>query len=188
MLGVNRGSEETLKRIPQGSHGVELGVWKGESSEKFLKKAAKLELVDPWSVVAYEESDEFGNYDGYLNRYAKLVGSRDPKDFQKYYNKLYQSVKKKFEGTGARIWRCTTEQFFSQFTEQVDWVYVDALHSFDGCLSDLRHARQIIKPGGSIFGDDYGNKKGVVQAVDTFISETGLVLDNFYTNQYQIRI
>ena len=72
MLGTNTGSNETWKRIPEGSTGVELGVWKGESSSKFLQRAGHLHLVDPWSAVAYEDSDEFGNYQGYLNRYSKI--------------------------------------------------------------------------------------------------------------------
>ena len=188
MFGVNTGSNETWKRIPQDSVGVELGVWKGESSAKFLKRAKHLHLVDPWSAVAYEDSDEFGDYQGYLNRYSKLVGSNNPADFQKYYDSIYENVKRRFANHSVTIHRMTTNRFFETFTERVDWVYVDALHSFDGCLSDLRNSIKIIKSGGFIFGDDYGNKPGVVKAVDTFIQETGLTLNNFYSNQYEIRM
>ena len=53
MLGKNVGSEETWKRIPFNSVGVEIGVWKGDSSEKFLRKASHLHLVDQWSPIAY---------------------------------------------------------------------------------------------------------------------------------------
>ena len=189
MFGTNPGTDETWKRIPENSIGVELGVWKGESSEKFLRKAKHLYLVDPWSVVAYEDSDEFGNYQGYLDRYSKLVGSNNPKDFQTFYDKIAQQVKTKFSNSPVTICRCTTDDFFTNFTKQVDWVYVDALHSFDGCLNDLRKSRNIIKPGGSIFGDDYGGSKiGVTKAVDQFISETNLLLDNFYTDQFEIKV
>jgi len=188
MFGKNIGTTETCKRIPEGSIGVELGVWQGESSEKFLKKAGHLHLVDPWSSIAYEDSDEFGDYQGYLDRYSKLVGSNNPDDFQKFYDNIYNMVSAKMINRPVTIHRQTTDEFFAEFTEKVDWVYVDALHSFEGCLSDLRNARKIIKPGGSIFGDDYGNKPGVVKAVDTFIADTGLTLDNFYTNQFEIKV
>ncbi len=188
MLGTNTGSDETWKRIPQGSVGVELGVWKGDSSAKFLKRAGHLHLVDPWSVTPYEHSDEFGDYAGYLKRYTKIVGSSNPNDFQNFYDDIYSSVKSRFTNQPVTIHRCTTDEFFDSFTDKVDWVYVDALHSFDGCLNDLKRSIEIIKPGGFIFGDDYGNKPGVVKAVDTFIAETGLTLNNFYTNQYEIQI
>jgi len=188
MLGRNKGSEETWKRVPKGSVGVELGVWKGDSSEKFLRRAKHIHLVDSWSVVPYETSDEFGNYADYLARYQTLVGSKNPKDFQRYYNRIYESVKQRFLNESVTIHRCSTTEFFEQFHEQVDWVYVDASHSFEGCLSDLRSTRKIIRPGGVILGDDYGNKPGVVRAVDEFIKETGLTLNNFYLTQFEIKV
>ena len=188
MLGTNTGSNETWKRIPEGSVGVELGVWKGVSSERFLRRAGHLHLVDPWSAVAYEDSDEFGDYQGYLDRYSKIVGSNKPEDFQRYYDNIAKSVQTKFRDKHVTIHRTTTDEFFENFKERVDWVYVDALHNFEGCLSDLRKSLKIVKEGGSIFGDDYGNKPGVVRAVDAFIAETGLTLDNFYTTQYEIKV
>ena len=33
----------------ENSVGAELGVWQGESSEKFLKRAKHVHLVDSWS-------------------------------------------------------------------------------------------------------------------------------------------
>lgn len=188
MLGKNKETEETWKRIPKNSVGVELGVWRGDTSEKFLRRAKHLHLVDTWSVVPYEQSDEFGNYEGYLRRYSKLVGSQDPKDFQKYYDKIAKSVAARFCGKSVTIHRCTTTEFFNEFKDKVDWVYVDALHSFEGCLSDLRNSINILKPEGIIFGDDYGNKEGVVQAVNAFLAETGLKLNNFHATQFEIRL
>ena len=192
MFGRNPGTDDTWKRIPEGSVGVELGVWKGDSSTKFLKRAGHLHLVDPWSVVAYEDSDEFGDYQGYLDRYSGLVGSNNPDDFQKYYDGIYRDVANKFKNSPVTIHRMTTDDFFEKFDEKVDWVYVDALHSFEGCLNDLRNARKIIKSGGSIFGDDYGNEKyrkeGVERAVNQFIEETGLKLETFSLDQFEIKV
>lgn len=189
MLGENKWSDETWKLIPKGTVGIELGVWRGLTSEKFLRRARHVHLVDPWSIVSYEDSDEFGDFDGYLRRYEKLVGTTNPKDFQKYYDDVAASVHKKFAGEPVTIHRCTADEFFKTFEGQVDWVYVDASHSFDGCLSDLRNSLKIVKPGGCIFGDDYWKKKpGVVRAVDVFIDETGLTLNIFNTTQYEIKV
>ena len=188
MFGKNPGSDKTYERIPQGSIGVELGVWKGDTSEKFLKRSGVLHLVDSWSVSPYIESEEFGDYQRYLKRYSLLVGSENPKDFQKFYDDIASNVKKRFEGKPVVIHRMTTTKFFDSFSGKVDWVYVDASHVFKGCLSDLHNSYNIIKPGGAIMGDDYGTKKGVGQAVDKFIGDTGLELNNFYLDQYEIRI
>lgn len=187
MFGKNKGAALTAERIPIDSVGVEIGVWRGDSSALFLKRAKHLHLVDPWSVEAYESSDEFGDYAAYLNRYSKLVGSNKPEQFQKFYDGIYNSVKKRFRGCPVTIHRQTSAGFFAGFRTSVDWVYIDGLHSFEGCQGDLVCALGFIKPGGSIFGDDYGNKLGVTKAVDHFAKQTGLPVDHF-DNQYQIRV
>ena len=188
MYGRNIHSEETWKRIPEGTVGIEIGVWKGGSSEKFLRRASHLHLVDSWSPVAYEHSDEHGTYENYLDRYAELVGSRDPADFQRYYDNILQSVIDKFANKPITIHRMNSREFFKQFNEQVDWVYVDADHSYEGCLHDLENSLRIVRPGGIIFGDDYTNKPGVRRAVDEFIRRTGLPFNNFHGTQYEICI
>ena len=183
MFGRNPGAQETAKRIPQGSTGVEIGVWRGESSALFLQRAGYLHLVDPWSVGPYKG----GDYQDYLNRYAKIVGSSDPAQFQQYYDKVYQEVGQRFKGQAVTIHRCTSADFFATFQQKVDWVYIDGLHTFKGALADLRGSLNIVNTGGSIFGDDYGNKPGVTHAVDQFERFTGLTVDHF-GNQYQIRL
>lgn len=57
MRGVNTQVLETVKRIPSNTVGVELGVWMGDSSEKFLSKAKKLFLVDSWDITPYKENE-----------------------------------------------------------------------------------------------------------------------------------
>ena len=46
MVGGNPFAEKTMWRIPKDSIGAELGVWKGDSSKLFLKRAKLLHLVD----------------------------------------------------------------------------------------------------------------------------------------------
>jgi hypothetical protein len=183
MYGENSGTDETVKRIPEGSVGVEIGVWKGQSSKKFLKRVEHLHLVDPWSIRAYKnDSGEFTERgQTYFRRYAKLVGSQKPEAFQSYYEKIYNEVKEKFKNQPVTIHRCTSDEFFKKFEEKVDWIYIDGLHDYEGCLKDLRNALTIVK-------HDYGNKPGIVRAVDQFIAETNLPFDNFFTNQFEIKV
>lgn len=188
MYGRNSGSDQTWQRIPEHSVGVEIGVWKGDTSEKFLRRAKHLHLVDSWSVIPYTTSDEHGTYEDYLDRYARMVGSRDPKDFQTYYDRVYQSVCARFNNSSVTIHRMSSREFFNTFADKVDWVYVDADHSYVGCLLDLENSLRIVKSDGSIFGDDYTNKPGVRRAVDEFVATTGLEFLNFHDTQYEIKV
>lgn len=186
MFGKNTGARQVLRHLPGDSIGVEIGVWKGLSSEVFLEKAAHLHMVDPWSPAAYLESDEFGSFDDYLDRYSVLTGGSDEASFQHYYDKIYASVAARFADLPVTIHRMTSSEFFKNFDGLADWFYIDGLHSFSGCLADLRGASKICRY--AIFGDDYGVKPGVTQAVDKFIEETGLMLERFGADQYLIRI
>ena len=188
MIGKNTGSDETWQRIDPGSVGIEIGVWRGDTSTKFLRRARHLHLVDSWSVIPYTVSDEHGTYDDYLDRYAKMVGSRDPQDFQSFYDNIYQSVVDRFQTNPVTIHRMSSRQFFAEFSEQADWIYIDGDHSYSGCLADLRSSLKVVRPGGTIFGDDYTNKPGVRRAVDQFVSETGMRFDNFHGSQYRIEV
>jgi len=178
MLGKNKGSLDTVERIPRGSVGVEIGVWRGDTSARFLERCGFLHMVDPWAVEPYQDDPD------YLKKYSKLTGSLDPADFQKYYDNIYRDVCGRFKDRPVKIHRCTSDHFFDTFTDKVDWVYIDGLHTFDGCLSDLQNSLKIVKEGGWIFGDDYGNKPEVKRAVDTF----GMGFELFGLNQYGIPV
>lgn len=188
MVGINKGSELVLNRIPENTIGVELGVWKGASSEKFIKKCKFLHLVDSWAVEPYKNNDENGKFEDYLKKYSKIVGSENVEDFQKFYDNIYESVKNKFENKPIKIHRKSTTEFFKTFNEMVDWVYIDAAHDHNGCYADLCNSLKIVKKGGNIFGDDYPNKPGVKSAVDKFVKEQNFILETLANSQYQIKI
>tara|TARA_B100000212_G_C27366511_1_gene530577 strand:- start:1429 stop:1998 length:570 start_codon:yes stop_codon:yes gene_type:complete len=189
MFGKNPGTDETWKRIPENSIGAELGVWKGDSSAKFLKRAKHIHLVDAWAPEVFNGSNEFGGYDEYLQRYSKLTGEATTEGFVKYYNNIYQGVVKRFANSPITIHRMSTATWFDTFKDKLDWIYVDASHSYEGCLYDLSNAIKFIKPGGKLLGDDYGPKKpGVKNAVDTFIKNTGHKLNNFHADQFEVQL
>ena len=130
----NPGAALVASLIPHGSIGVEIGVWKGESSLDFLTRASFMHLVDPWP-----DRDE-----------------------------QYREVVELMKGRPVNIHRCTSARFFGTFKERVDWVYIDGLHDYESVKADLIGARSILKPSGVIYGDDYGKKGGVKEAVDEF--------------------
>ena len=186
MKGLNLGVGAIIGCIPQNSVGVEVGVWRGNTSEKLLTRAGHLHLVDPWSTDAYRGSDEHGGFNAYLKRYAGKVGAADVAAFDAYYNAVYDSVVDKLKDKPVTIHRCTSARFFREFDGRADWIYVDGSHSFDGCLADLIAAGELVSF--AIFGDDYRAKDGVTRAVDAYIKETGLTLERFGKTQYMIKV
>lgn len=53
-------------------------------------------------------------------------------------------------------------------TRRADLVFIDADHTYEGCLRDIHAYAQLVKPGGILAGHDYGVKAhpGVKRAVD----------------------
>jgi len=189
MVGKNRAVPHTVSRIPQGSIGAELGVWRGDSSVLFLQKAKHLHLVDAWSTEAFEEYLSEDGLENYYKKYGdELVHYKDKENFNKYYDNVYEKVRKRFINLPVTIYRMTTSKWFKSFDEKLDWIYVDARHDHFGVLDDLRNCPKVLKKDGVIYGDDYGNKLGVVTAVDQFIEETGYTFNNFYNTQYEIKL
>ena len=193
MVGRNTGSDETWQRIPLHSVGVEIGVWRGDTSEKFLRRARHLFLVDSWSVVPYEHSDEHGSYEAYLDRYARMVGSRDPRDFQAYYDWVHDSVASRFREQPVTIRRMPSAEFFASCEPaSVDWVYVDGDHRADYVYLDAMKCFELCKNGGIILfddylWDDYKNKDSTKSGIDRFFKE----MEGEYEiliNSYQLMI
>lgn len=152
MSKCNPGASIVAKLLPKNSVGVEIGVWRGDSSVEFLERCSHLHLVDPWP-------DREGQY---------------------------QEVKKRFAGKPVTIHRMTSAEFFDSFKPQVDWVYIDGLHDYDHVCRDLVGALTIIKPGCTIYGDDYAKKDGVQEAVDEFCEAYGFELQLLGLSQYAI--
>ena len=87
----------------------------------------------------------------------------------------YKAVKQLFSGRPVQIHRMTSDLFFATFADSVDWVYIDGLHDYETVKADLIGARTILKPKGVIYGDDYGKKGGVKEAVDEIFPQRRLL-------------
>lgn len=197
----NRDSHNIMHMIPFASIGAEIGVWMGSSSSQFLSRGLKkFYMVDPWAVEGYQPAidanDETFNYQKYLNKYSKLVGSNNPDDFQKYYDKIYHQVWEKFRSYPEAIIcrQNSTDWFKSYDDEKLDWIYIDGDHSYTGVINDLNNCLKVMKLGGVIYGDDYkwgdnrGDKGGVKKAVNEFVAAKNLELNRHGNNQFSIQL
>lgn len=198
MAGINSDSNNILHLIKPGTIGAEIGVWEGHSSKKFYSTNPKmLYLVDPWSVNGHEEAQKAGdptfNYQTYITAYSHITGGKGEDAYMSYYDKVYNNVKKMFEGKeNVQVCRQKATDWFNEYTgEKLDWIYVDGDHSYTGVINDLENCLKVMKDDGIILGDDYkwdsiGDKGGVKKAVNEFVDRHGAKLQRFGKNQFRI--
>lgn len=159
--------------LKEGMIGCELGVFAGEFAESLLRmKPKQLTLIDCWSG---ENGVLFsGDVDG--NNGVSLS--------QEY---LYGLVVSRFaENPRVKILRGWTWEKISEISDNsLDYVYIDADHSYEGMKRDLRLIVTKLKSDGFLMGHDYEMnfqkakipwKFGVREAVDEFCKETDFEL------------
>ncbi len=193
---TNKDSRHIMHAIKPNTIGAEIGVWMGNTSTQFLKKGLKkFYMVDSYSVEPYKENTE-RSYQEYIAKYQPITGEISEAGFQRFYDRVYNEVKERFQDPEVEICRMTSDMWFEQFNDELlDWIYIDGDHSYEGCLRDLENALQVVKPGGLILGDDYGwpnskwSKPGVTKAVNEFINKNNLTkMLRHGMTQYEIRI
>ena len=153
-----------LRILNLHGEGAEIGVSCGAFSKILFdnSKLSKLNLIDPW----INQDDEI--YNDETN-----VG-------QKQMDERYQLVTKLFkdEGDRCRTLRMTSEEAVNEIEDDsLDFVYIDANHSYEASSQDINLWWPKVKKGGVFSGHDYTNggpyNFGVKRAVDEFISEHG---------------
>lgn len=163
--------EQLLHFLPKGGEVAEVGVAEGLLSREILATVApaRLHLIDSWK---HEDSDAYAT---------------DPNNvLDTEQENRCQEILKTFAGAIAdgtvQIHRDRSVNAAKTFTDgQLDWVYVDALHTFDGVTADLEAYFPKVKGDGFILGHDYTNhpraehmKFGVVEAVNEFVARHNL--------------
>ncbi len=145
--------------------GAELGVAFGGHAEQILKntKVEKLYGVDLYQNYGNTTDAFFWNGVSYQ---------------QKNYDDLYQFTLNRMSQFGNRfnLIRKSTTDASSDVQEELDFVFIDALHTDEGVTSDLNHWFPKIRKGGMISGHDYNhsNFPGVSDAVNRFAEQNSL--------------
>ena len=157
---------------------VELGTWKGASALHMCELASELGL-DPFTLICVDTW--LGGTWHWLNR-------KDPNGFaglgcRHGFPSLYYQFLANVAHTGHQdkvVPFPNTTEIASRFFKtvrglEVDLLYIDAGHYFEDVFSDLRNWWPLVRPGGTIFGDDFSaNFPGVEQAVRRFCGEMHL--------------
>jgi hypothetical protein len=115
--------------------GAEIGVYKGEFSEKFCRAGLKLFAVDPW---------------------REYLGFRHPRG-QRRLDEQYEDTKRLLSPyENCTIIRKASMEAAENFKDNsLDFVYIDANHEFRYIAEDLYEWSRKIKKGGVVSGHDY---------------------------------
>lgn len=170
-------AQQVLDRIVEGSVGVEIGVFAGEMSRALLKsdKVAHLTMVDSWEGEGAAYVGDSGDFHAGLTRQMQDGFYQQAVSRTRFANGRHEIVRKR-----------STDALGDVADTSLDFVFIDADHSYEGCRADIEGWRHKVKPGGWLGGHDYANhdfpKFGVTRAVDEFVSRHSLKLetgDNF---------
>lgn len=153
-----------MEQIPNNSIMVEIGSWMGRSSTyvasliKSSGKNIKFYCVDTWE------------------------GSEEHKELLEEFKKQGKTL---FEEFRMNISDCELDSYINPIKMEsvraaqtfqdntIDFVHIDASHTYEDVTKDIQAWYPKVKPGGLITGDDYG-WSGVYQAVNEFFGENNI--------------
>ncbi|TAH33058.1 MAG: class I SAM-dependent methyltransferase [Alphaproteobacteria bacterium] len=177
-----------LNCIPANSNGAEVGVWKGDFSEKILRfrDPQRLYLIDPWQF------DEGIVTIGARHGLPPGINMEKVDDGAGIEN-IYHYVAKRFANqNNVQIMRHTSVDAAAKIQDaSLDWAYIDGDHSYQAVAQDLRAWHPKIKSGGVLCGDDYywrdaGNELSIKRAVDEFLGTISYRYFFVYRSQFVI--
>ena len=140
--------------------GAEIGVFAGELSRRLLsRRDLTLYLIDSWATEHRESYKTSGDF------HAQLSKSKQ----EHFYGMTRNMVQ--FAGERAKIIRKDSKEAAKAIPDgSLDFVFIDADHTYEGCKGDIEAWLPKIKKGGFISGHDYENTDypawGVKRAVD----------------------
>jgi hypothetical protein len=116
--------------------GAEIGVYKGEFTEKLCKAGLKIYGIDPYIT-----------YDNYRKHPQELP-----------YEEMYQSVLNLLVPYNFTLLKKTSIDALEDIPDDsLDFVYIDGNHSIRYVIEDIYEWNKKVKVGGIISGHDYFN-------------------------------
>jgi hypothetical protein len=136
---------EKFAKDMKWTKGAELGVWKGRTFKHLLNAVSDLHLI---GVDLYAPQPDSNGPEKWL------PGENGHEwDHETYFTELSKFC----EETGGRgaILRMTTTQAASLIDdESLNFIFIDADHSYEGCNRDIHDWSPKVKKGGYIIGHD----------------------------------
>lgn len=161
-----------LSRLPKGKViGAEIGVFTGALSEQLLRwPDLELIMVDSWEANGAAYHSGSGDFHEGLDA-----------DQQSGAMKAALAATERFADR-RRVLQMRSVYAANDVDDgSLDFVFIDADHSYQGCKADIAAWLPKLKAGGLLCGHDYGNTAfpgfGVDQAVNEFVAKHGLTAE-----------
>jgi SAM-dependent methyltransferase len=176
------GRRTVLATLPKHGVCVEIGIWKGEFSQRILNEARprELHLIDPWKFTPI-----------YPKRWYGGARAKDQNDM----DAIWQSVIFRFAAhPEVRIHRSTSISPVALFPDRYfDWIYIDGDHSYQAVLDDMQAWHRKVKPGGFLCLDDYdwrdeNGETSVCNAIQAFLFKSTVGDSMAVKGQFVIRV
>lgn len=150
---------DLMRHIPHGGIGVEVGVCVGEFAEQIIKanRPKFLYGVDHW--------------DAPINPVTDSAFRKEQRD--RLWRTMYRLAKPIARGQYRPICLPSIDAARLFKPNSIDWVYIDAHHSYFALKADLEAWVPKVKPGGIISGHDW-NKPCIRKAVWRFVRAAGI--------------
>jgi hypothetical protein len=159
---------QVLDLVPRGAVCAEVGVWKGNFSQRILEvvQPSELHLIDPWRAFGGDDY-EGARYGGKLEQ------------GQAEMDAVHESVLRRFAAERSagvvHVHRMLSLEAAAALPDgRFDFVYIDGNHRYEFVRDDLAAFAPKLRPGGVLAGDDYGVEgwweNGVTRAVDEFVA------------------
>lgn len=161
-----------LERLPEGPViGAEIGVFAGDLSSRLLsREGLTLYMVDSWAADGKDYAPNSDDFHANLNRSQ-----------QDTCLARTQAVTA-FAGERATILIMPSDRAAKEVPDHsLDFVFIDADHSYEGCKRDIEAWYPKLKDGALLSGHDYENPDfpswGVKRAVHEFADAHGFEVD-----------
>lgn len=149
---------DLIRQYADSGVGAEIGVWKGETSNHILTatKTKTLYMIDQYKK----------NYDSSQSVYsAKENPDTDYKKIKASFETMYPDRHK--------LIRKSSIEAAEELQIELDFIFIDANHTYEYVIQDLRNWVPKIKSGGLIMGHDWWYKfPGVITAVIEYANES----------------
>jgi hypothetical protein len=166
-----------LEKIKPGDACAEIGVFRGDFSEYMLKMdPSELNLVDPWISIMD-------------------IPARWHAIPQEEMDSIKNEVKNKFNSDSrVNILEKYSIDALDDFEDDsLDWIYLDANHSYSFIQQDLENWWSKLKSNGTLCGNAYQDDDaqirlldfGIIPAVDSFLEDFFDEIENFEIIKHQ---
>ena len=149
---------ELLDNVPEGGVFVELGAYKGKSTSFIVTEINNLNRNIKFHTIDTFEGDSGSNDEEEIEAYRKV-------NVSKMFDEFSENTKHLKEHFNVIVGKSDeSSKFFED--NSVDVIFIDAGHSYDAVIRDIKSWLPKIKDGGIMSGHDYINWSGVNTAVN----------------------